>query len=338
MRKTAAILLALAMILTLCVACESKAPDDAKNDPKVTLVYAEVNPEDSLMGKTALAFKSKVEELSGGSVIVDIQFSGTLGSENDVLDSMLGNVGTVDLARISAFSLNSYGTKLAKLLSIPYTFTGREHFWKFAASELGSKVLNEPLELGLGVKGLFFAEEGFRHFFFRSEVTDINSLKGTKIRVSTDPVMVGMVEGLGASATVVSFNELYSALQSGVVDGAEQPIVNYKSNSFNEVAPYMILDAHTLGAAEVIITESAWNKMTAGQQNAVMEASKYASSENGKLSEGVEQDAIAALKAAGAKFVEVPDKTAWQAAVKSVADTNIVGYESEYQQILDMAK
>ena len=95
--------------------------------------------------------------------------------------------------------------------------------------------------------------------------------------------MTGMVEGLGANPTVVSFGELYSALQTGVVDGAEQPIGNYKSNAFHEVAPYLILDGHTLGAIQVIITDEAWDSLTEEQQDILVEA-KLASEFNRELS------------------------------------------------------
>ena len=117
----------------------------------------------------------------------------------------------------------------SKLLSIPYTFVNREHFWNFATSDLAPDFLLEPFENGTGVRGLFYGEEGFRHFFTVDPVNSIEDLAGMKLRVSNDPVMNGMVNGLGASPTVVSFGELYSALQTGVVDGAEQPIANYKS-------------------------------------------------------------------------------------------------------------
>ena len=198
----------------------------------VTLVYAEVNPEDSLMGKTAACFKENVEALSNGSITVDIQYSGVLGAEGDVLDGMIGGTGAVDVARISTASLTSYGVKLTTLLSVPYLLESRDHFWKFASSDLGDKILEEPSELGLGVHGMFYVEEGFRHFFFKDEIASLSDLKGKKIRVSTDPVMLGMVEGLGASATEIAFTELYSSLSSGVVDAAEQPIANYQSNAF----------------------------------------------------------------------------------------------------------
>ncbi|MGN0645020.1 TRAP transporter substrate-binding protein, partial [Gemmiger sp.] len=200
----------------------------AANDPHVTLVYAEVNPLDTIVGQTGTAFKEKVEELSGGSITIDIQASGVLGSENDVLDNILAGGDTIDMSRISAFALTSYGCNKSKLLSIPFTFENREHFWNFANSDLAAEFLNEPQELGLPVRGIFYGEEGFRHFFTVNPVNGIEDMKGLKLRVSNDPVMTGMVESLGASPTVVSFGELYSALQTGVVDGAEQPIANYK--------------------------------------------------------------------------------------------------------------
>ena len=248
----------------------------AANDPKVTLVYAEVNPLDTIVGQTATHFKEKVEELTGGSVVIDVQASGVLGSENDVLDAILGGSTSIDMSRISAFALTSYGCNKSKLLSIPFTFENRAHFWNFANSDLAPEFLNEPQELGLPVRGIFYGEEGFRHFFTVNPVNGIEDMKGLKLRVSNDPVMTGMVESLGASPTVVSFGELYSALQTGVVDGAEQPIANYKSNAFPEVANNLILDGHTLGAVQVIITDNAWNKLTENQQQCIMEAGKYA--------------------------------------------------------------
>ncbi|MDR3164636.1 MAG: TRAP transporter substrate-binding protein [Synergistaceae bacterium] len=304
----------------------------------VKLVYAEVNPADSLMGQTAQAFKDKVEELSKGDIVIDIQFSGVLGAEQDVLDTIIGGGGTIDMSRIATYSLNSYGSKSLSLLSIPYTFTGREHFWKVANSDLGAKLLNEATELGLGIKGLFYAEEGFRHFFFNSKAEDIADLAGKKIRVSNDPIMTGMVKGLKASPTVVSFTELYSSLSSNVVDGAEQPIVNYQSNSFYEVAPYMILDGHTLGCAEVLITESSWNKLTDAQKGFVVEAGKYAGAFNANLSAKIENDCKAELQKAGVTFTEVKDLKAWQDACAEIISQFSKGMEEDYKAILDMAR
>ena len=313
------------------------ASGDASADPAVTLVYAEVNPLDTIVGQTASYFKEQVESLSGGSITIDLQASGVLGSENDVLDNILAGGDTIDLSRISAFALTSYGCKKSMLLSLPYTFVSREHWWNFANSDLAPDFLNEPQELGLPVRGIFYGEEGFRHFFTVEPVSGIEDLAGMKLRVSNDPVMNGLVEGLGATPTVVSFNELYSALQTGVVDGAEQPIANYASNAFPEVANNLILDGHTLGAVQVVITDNAWNKLTANQQNAIMEAGKAAQEFNASLSEDEENRVLEELKADGCNVVEVPDKTAWQEACAQVITDNTAGLEDLYQQLVDMA-
>lgn len=308
----------------------------AASDPKVTLVYAEVNPLDTIVGQTGSHFKEKVEELTGGSVIVDVQASGVLGSENDVLDAILGGSTSIDISRISAFALTSYGCNKSKLLSIPFTFENRAHFWNFANSELAPEFLNEPQELGLPVRGIFYGEEGFRHFFTVKPVSGIADFKGLKLRVSNDPVMNGMVEGLGANPTVVSFGELYSALQTGVVDGAEQPIANYKSNAFPEVANNLILDGHTLGAVQAVITDNAWNKLTENQQAAVMEAAADTQAFNADLSETAENKVLDELKSSGCNVVEVPDKAPWQEACAKVISENTSDQAELYQQLLDM--
>jgi tripartite ATP-independent transporter DctP family solute receptor len=315
---------------------EEKPEEAAPAAEPIKLVYAEVNPIDSVVGKMAVFFKEKVEEMSNGQIIIDIQAGGVLGAENDVLDTMLGGGGTIDMSRISAFSLTPYGGEKSMLLSIPYTFANRDHFWNFAASDLAEEFLLEPHVNGSGVRGLFYGEEGFRHFFTRKPISGMEDLKGLKLRVSIDPVMTGMVEALGAMPTVVSFGELYSALQTGVVDGAEQPIVNYKANSFHEVAPYLILDGHTLGAIQVIITDEAWNKLTEEQQNIIMEAGKLASEYNRQISEESENQVLEELKAEGVTVIEVDDITPWQEACKDVIDSATASYKDLYQQILDI--
>ena len=308
----------------------------AANDPKVTLVYAEVNPLDTIVGQTGSHFKEKVEELSGGSVVVDVQASGVLGSENDVLDAILGGSTSIDISRISAFALTSYGCNKSKLLSIPFTFNNRAHFWNFANSDLAPEFPNEPQELGLPVRGLFYGEEGFRHFFTVKPVAAIGDLKGMKLRVSNDPVMNGMVEGLGANPTVVAFGELYSALQTGVVDGAEQPIANYKSNAFPEVANNLILDGHTLGAVQAVITDNAWGKLTANQQAAVMAAAADTQKFNADLSETAENKVLEELRSSGCNVVDVDDKTPWQEACAKVIKDNTSDQAELYQKLLDM--
>jgi len=352
MKKLFAMLLACVLILGLAAcggnnsppAPDNSAPDnsapadtgDVANDPKVTLVYAEVNPLDTIVGQTASEFKRLVEEKSGGSITIDVRDSGVLGSENDVLDAIVGGDDSIDMSRISAFALTSYGAKKSMLLSIPYTFENRDHWWAFANSDLAAEFLNEPQEIGLPLRGIFYGEEGFRHFFSRVPVNGIEDLNGLKIRVSNDPVMNGMVEGLGASPTVVSFGELYSALNTGVCDAAEQPIANYKSNAFPEVANNLILDGHTLGAIQCVITDTAWAKLTPAQQAVIMEAGKEVQQFNQNLSQSAEDEVLQQLRDEGCNVVDVPDKKPWQDACAKVISDNTSDQAELYQQLLDM--
>ena len=309
------------------------------DDSVITLVYAEVNPQETVAGQIAAAFKEKTEELSGGSILIDVQYLGALGAENDVLEVMLsGEDDSIDIARISAFALNSCGAEKSVLLSMPYTFGSREHFWNFAQSDLAQELLNEADDT-LPVRGLFYGEEGFRHFFTKKSISSYKDLAGRKIRVSDDPVMIGLVEALGASPTVVSFDELYSSLQLGIVDGAEQPIINYQSNEFPEVAPNLLLDGHTLGALEVIITDASWNKLTAEQQEIIMEAAAYAQEMNQRIVEDAEEQALSELRAAGVNVVEVSeeDKAAMQELCSDLIRQYAQGDLADiYQQIQDM--
>ncbi len=305
----------------------------AANDPKVKLVYAEVNPLDTIVGQVAARFKERVEELSGGSVEIDIQANGVLGAEGDVLDNMIGGVGTIDMARLSVSTMTSYGLDKSKLLALPYEFVSRDHFWNFAESDVAQEFLDEPEAVGL--KGLFFGEEGFRHIFTRNEIKGLDDLQGLKIRVSTDPTMVSMIEALGASATVVAYTELYTALQSGVVDGAENPINNYKSNAFNEVAPYLILDGHQLGVIEVVITDASWAKLTDAQKECIMQAAAECQKYNKEISEQGEQDALAAL---GDTITVIPveDKSPWVEKCANVISEATKDYQELHQAIQDL--
>jgi len=290
---------------------------------------AEVNPlENTICGQMDVKFKEAVEAISGGSITIDLQAAGVLGSENDVLDSMLGGGGTIDLSRISAFALNSYGAKKSVLLSLPYTFTGREHFWNFVNSDLGAEILGEAEEQKVGVRGLFYGEEGFRHFFSVADkpINTIDDMKNMKVRVSNDPIMQKMVQGLGATATSISMTELYSSLQTNTVDAAEQPIANYASNAFNEVAPNVILDGHTLGAIQVVMTDDAYdNKLTDNQRAVIDEASKIASDYCKTIAQETEDKVLADLKAKGVNIVEVTDKAPWQEAVKAIPEEYATG-------------
>ena len=313
--------------------------EDAPRSEPITLVMAEVNPLDSVIGQVDSAFKEKVEELSGGTIIVDIRAGGELGAEDAVLDSIMSGSDQIDIACISAFALNPYGVEKTVFCTLPFVFESSEHFWNFANSELAAQFLGEPQELELPVRGLFFGEDGFRHFFTREgmDLIKIEDLAGLKLCVSDDPVMNGLVDGLNGAPAVVPLSDLYYALRTGACDGAEQTVSIYLSNALHEVAPNLILDGHTLGAVQVIITDNAWNKLGEGQQSWLMEAAAYARQFNQDYVDQAEAAVLEELKAAGINIVEVEDKTPWVKAVSEVLDPYTSGDLGEiYDQIMEL--
>ena len=152
--------------------------------------------------------------------------------------------------------------------------------------------------------------------------------------MSDDKIMTKLMECLGAAFTPISFGELYSALQTGVVDCAEQPITNYLSHSFQEVAPYMLRDGHTLGTIELIATDSCFDKLTDEQKAMVQEAADYAMAECEKSVMSRQEDAYNKLIEMGCTINEVEDKTVWQEATKAVLEDNIAGMEDIYEAIV----
>jgi TRAP-type C4-dicarboxylate transport system substrate-binding protein len=143
-----------------------------------------------------------------------------------------------------------------------------------------------------------------------------------------------MINALGANATVVAYGELYQSLQSGVVDGAENPVGNYKANSFYEVAPNLILDGHQLGVIELVITDMAWNKLTEAQQECIKIAAKECQEYNKELSEQIEEDTLAELGDA-ITVVEV-DKQEWIDKCADVIAEATKDYADLYQAIEDL--
>ncbi|WP_294428118.1 TRAP transporter substrate-binding protein [uncultured Treponema sp.] len=317
------------------ISCNEK---NAKDIKEITLVMAEVNPDDTIAGQMDHAFKEKVEELSGGKIKIDLHCSGILGDVDSVMELMLKPNSTIQIHRMSAVNMAMYNCKKTSLLSVPFTFSSRNHFWKFADSETAAKILNEPLEAGLGLRGLFFGEEGFRHFFSTKKITKVEDFKGLNVRGTNDKAMQGMIAGLQANSVAVNYADLYPALQTGLIDAAEQPIANYLANYFYSVAPYMILDGHTLGVMETIITEECWSSLSKEQQRILIEAGKYASEYCRKISQTKEDKVKKELLAAGATLTSVTDIEPWQKACEKVIKEGSAQDFDLYREILNYAK
>ncbi len=334
MNKKLACLFFSVLCIVLMAGC--KKATKSEKQQVITLVMAEVNPPDSVCGQMDAAFKQKVEELSDKSIIVDVQYSGALGNENEVIKFMMAPGSSIQLARTSA-NLSQYGAKKSALITIPYTFANSAHFWKFASSDLAESFLVEPYELKLGVRGLCYAEEGFRNFFSTKKINSIEDLAGKKMRVSGKN-LTDLAVALGAEPMQIPFTDLYMALQTGTVEVAEQPLTNYMSNSFHKVAPYMITDRHMLGAVQILINSECWDSLTVEQQDILKTSARYASEQCKVIVEEKDLTASVKLISEGVVIKELTDNVKWQKACEKVIMENSKDYPELYQQIVNIGK
>jgi len=321
-----AFLLVVVLLFSLLTVGYSAAED------VLVLRYGELNPETHIMAKVGLELIRIIEEKSNGKIKVEFYPGSQLGDERTQLQTI--QLGALDLFRTNATNLGDFGAKKMNVVSLPYIFRDRDHLWDVLNSELGEEIMNSCAENNTGMIALGGLDEGARDFFFTKKCGKVESLadlKGAKIRVQQSEIMMDMVKALGAFPTPISWGEVYSALQTGVVDGAENPPTGYLSQSFQEVAPYYIRDGHTYSPSFLVVSEKTWEKLTDEQKRIIEESVKEAQVYNKRIAEEEDIAAIEKMKGYGVEIVEVPDKTPWQEAVQPL-------YEKYGAEFIDLIK
>lgn len=309
--------------------------------PEYVFKYAELNSDDNINSKVGYKFAEYVKEMSNGRIEIDVNTSATLGDEVACLNALQMGGGTVDFYRGNTNSLSDYGFEKLNLFGLPYIFTSRENMWKVLdAADIGQAFLSEGAEIGAGMVGITYTDEGGRNIFTTKEIKSLADIKGMKIRVPETTLMMDTMTALGAQPTPISYSELYSSLQSGVVDGAENGYPGYDSNKFYEVAPYYLLDEHTFSPGIILMAEAQWNKLSAEDQKILFEAGKKASEWNVDQIEEEEVVLRESLEQKGVTIIDCPeaDKAAAQEACKPVWADYSVGIESELEAIINIQK
>ena len=284
---------------------------------KLMLRIADVNADGHIIVQALHYYANRVAELSGGTIQVSVYPAGQLGEDNQCYELM--QMGGLDLYRGNASSLGEYGKIQLSAMALPYIFRDRDHFWKVVTSDLGKKVLDDIQSSGIGMVGIAYLDEGMRNFFTtKASITKLADIKGLKIRVQNAELMLKTVAALGANPTPVSYTELYSALQTGVVDGAENPPASYFANLFHEPAPNYVLDGHTYSPSVILASEKVWKALTEEQRKVLLQAGKEVQEHNRKAIEEADSKAYDDMRKAGVKITELTDKDAWISAMAPV--------------------
>lgn len=300
----------------------------------VVLKYGELNPDTHPMTVVAKEFARLVKEKSGGQVVVDVYPASQLGDERTEMQGV--QMGAIDLFRANAVSMGDFGAKKSNIFSLPYLFRDREHLWKVLNGPIGKEIKDDIVKSKTGMVAVAYMEEGQRHFFFRdAPVSSLAQMKGKKIRVPQTQILIDTVKAFGAAPTPISYSELYSALQTGIVDGAENPPTGYLANNFYEVAKYYVLDGHTYSPSIMIMSEITWNKLTPAQRTAIEAAARETEVFNKANAEKADNEAFAELKKRGAQIVTVTDLPKWPEAVDPVYKKYASDATDTIKKILD---
>lgn len=269
--------------------------------------------EDHAVHIAMTAWAEDLKEKSGGSINIQIIPNGTLGSETDMLGQI--QAGALDMAKVSASTLGNF-SETYNAFSVPYVFDSKEHFFKVMDSELMQEVYSATADQGF--RGLSWLDSGARSFYTKNTpIRKPEDLKGLKIRTMDSQMAIDMMTALGGSSTVMGYGDIYTALQQGVIDGAENNVTALRDHG--DVAKYYSYDMHTMIPDIVVISQKVWDSMSEDQKQIMAESAKEMS-ENYKTAWKAFEDEVIAKQTSenGVQLITDVDIPAFQAAVQPI--------------------
>ncbi len=253
---------------------------------------------------SAMVFMAdRCKEISGGALTIDIYPSGQLGSEQQCVELL--QIGSLSITKVSAAVMESF-TEDFKVLGMPYVFRSKEHSFNVLDGEIGDELLLSSERFW--IRGLCFYDAGSRSFYtIDRPVNHPDDLKGLKIRVMKSITAMEMVKAQGGSPTPISWGELYTALQSGVVDGAENNPPSFYTSHHYEVCKYYSLNEHTMVPDVLIVSKKVWDKLSVQEKKWLQQAADESVPVQRKLWAESEKESLEIVKEAGVT-VTYPDK------------------------------
>lgn len=263
--------IAFAVLLTVAVVVSVRwylRPKDI--EPEFIFFYAENQTEDYPTTLAAQYFADLVEQRTEGRMRIIVCAEGQMGTEKEVIRQM--QYGGIDFARVSLSQLAEIVPKM-NVLQMPYLYEDSEHMWRILDGEIGNEFLNSVSDSGL--LGLSWYDAGARNFYNSIRpITCLEDLRGMRIRVQESEVMADMVEVLGAIALPIGYAEVYSYLERGLCDGAENNWPSYETMRHYEVAPYYSVDEHTRVPEIQLCSMHTWEKLSEEDQQIIKQCAK----------------------------------------------------------------
>ena len=305
--------------LTAAAGSVSLANSAALAQTKMTLKASDVHPAGYPTVAAVESLGKKLEAATNGRLSVQMYASMQLGGEKEAIEQ--AQVGAIQLARVSVGTLGPVIDDL-NVFNLPFLFRNVDHMRKVIDGDIGTALLDKVTSNDkAGLVGLCWMDAGARSVYtIKKPVHTIADLKGLKIRVIGNPMFVDMMNALGGNGVAMGYDQVFSALQTGVVDGAENNPPSFVFDNHYQVAKYYTLTEHLIVPEMLVFSKKTWDTLSKDDQGLLKKYGREAQAEERVLWQQYEKQAIEKAKAAGIQIIEVPDKKPFQDAVKPVWD------------------
>ena len=273
-------------------------------DSPIVIKFSHVVAQDTPKGLAANFFAKKADELTKGKVKVEVYANSTLYKDKEELEAL--QLGAVQMLAPSLAKFGPLGVKEFEVFDLPYIFDDYSELHKVTQGAVGQQLLAklEPK----GIKGLAYWDNGFKAFSANTPIKTPADLKGKKMRIQSSKVLEEQMRSLGALPQVMAFSEVYQALQTGVVDGTENPISNLYTQKMHEVQKFLTLTDHGYLGYAVIVNKKFWDGLPADVRGQLEMAMKEATVYANKIAKEQNDHDLEAVKKSGKTTVSVPTK------------------------------
>ena len=270
----------------------------------IVIKFSHVVAADTPKGKAAEMFAKKAAELTKGKVKVEVYANSTLYKDKEEMEAL--QLGAVQMLAPSLAKFGPLGVKEFEVFDLPFIFNGYDDLHKVTTGDAG-KALLAKLE-PKGIRGLAYWDNGFKSFSANSPIKAPADLKGKKMRIQSSKVLEEQMRSLGALPQVMAFSEVYQALQTGVVDGTENPISNLYTQKMHEVQKYLTLTDHGYLGYAVIVNKKFWDGLPADIRKQLEDAMEQSTRYANQIAKVENDSSLDAVKKAGKTTVYVPTK------------------------------
>ncbi|KPW34513.1 TRAP dicarboxylate transporter-DctP subunit [Pseudomonas coronafaciens pv. atropurpurea] len=317
-------LLIAALPLVFCVACTPK--EDIK------IKFAEVHPAGYAPVVAEQNMGKKLEEQSKGEISFKMYAGGVLGSEKEVVEQVQS--GAVQMTRVS---LGIVGPVVpdVNVFNLPFVFRDQAHMRTIIDGEIGQEILDKITNSQFNMVALAWMDGGTRNLYTKKPVRQISDLKGMKIRVQGNPVFIETINDMGGNGIAMATGEIFSALQTGVIDGAENNPPTYFQHNHYQNAKFFTITEHLILPEPIVMAKTTWEKLNPDQQALVKKLAREAQMEERVLWDKSSADAETKLKAAGVEFITLTpeQKKAFYDATQPVRDKFGAPYKALIERI-----